>query len=31
MAAVRGEMATVRTVCPKLTGMLDEYNFDIGM
>jgi hypothetical protein len=31
MAAVRGEMATVRTVCPKPTGMLDEYNFDIGM
>ena len=31
MAAVRGEMATVRTVCPKPTGMIDEYNFDIGM
>ena len=31
MAAVRGEMATVRTVCPRPTGMLDEYNFDIGM
>jgi hypothetical protein len=31
MAAVRGEMATVRTVCPKPTGMIDEYNFDIRM
>ena len=31
MAAVRGEMATVRTVCPIPTGMIDEYNFDIGM
>jgi hypothetical protein len=31
MAAVRGEMATVRTVCPRPTGMIDEYNFDIGM
>lgn len=31
MAAVRGEMATIRTVCPKPTGMLDEYNFDTGM
>ena len=31
IAAVRGEIATIRTICPKPTGMLDEYNFDIGM
>jgi len=31
MAAVRGEMATIKTVCPKPTTMPDGYNFDTGM
>ena len=31
MAAVRGEMATVKLACPKPAGVSDEYNFDIGM
>ena len=31
MAAVRGEMATIKTVCPKPKEVPDGYNFDTGM
>lgn len=31
MAAVRGEMATIKTVCSKPKEMPDGYNFDTGM